>query len=188
MSCGLRLSLHSWRFSKTAVTHSHWFLTPASFWYGFLIGWTCITDPTSTCATVVLSLSIAEYLTAYLTSLKDNKLRHFFKLIWLLNLSQPKFGKKWRNLEIFNSCYLSWFWLIKKQEFLGVYKYKAQLRKTTRLQLILPCIFSVVQMMTFNLLWYCQVRGFARMNRGGKFHIKEAVALRQWRVLQDNLA
>ena len=117
-----------------------------------------------------------------------NKLRHFFKLIWLLNLSQPKFGKKWRNLEIFNSCYLSWFWLIKKQEFLGVYKYKAQLRKTTRLQLILPCIFSVVQMMTFNLLWYCQVRGFARMNRGGKFHIKEAVALRQWRVLQDNLA
>ena len=54
--------------------------------------------------------------------------------------------------QIFDSCYLSWFWLIKKQEFLGVYKYKAQLRKTARLQLILPCIFSVVQMMTFNLL------------------------------------
>ena len=25
------------------------------------------------------------------------------------------------------------------------------------------------------------------MNRGGKFLVKEAVALRQWRVLQDNL-
>ena len=26
---------------------------------------------------------------------------------------------------------ISWFWLIKKQELFGVYKYKAQLRKTT---------------------------------------------------------
>ena len=26
---------------------------------------------------------------------------------------------------------ISWFWLIKKQESFGVYKYKAQLRKTT---------------------------------------------------------
>ena len=59
-------------------------------------------------------------------------LRHFLPNL-TFKFVQPKFGKNGASLKLFNSCFISWFWLIKKQELFGVYKYKAQLRKTTPL-------------------------------------------------------